>query len=392
MRRLALFLLLAAVPATADAKSPKKMSDAELLDELKGGEKASLRANAAEELGARRLQSAAGDLGMVCGDDPEVEVCDAAMDALLQLNSSDAWDAVQGIFERPSASAASRRRALSVLLDKSPALFDDSAPRVMAVYRGLDPALASDLFVAIKDRNLTGLSDAVMFAALDSKYNREARLVALATAESFDHPRLYEAYVAFLGDHDREVRVHACEGLNEPGLPGSVVVPALLEHGQNDPEGSVRSACMDALRNYTHTDMLSLIHDRIVHDSHPYAWDSALALLVILADESSLKPMYEVLDKKTSLKADKLTLLVDLIASMKAESSLGPLRALEQRHQGSALAEHIREVLPLIEDDYSTIDRPKPTVDFEVWVPGEEDPRVPALTVSMGSNDTLTGI
>ncbi len=394
-RALSLILLSAALglPATAAAKSPKKMSDAELLTELASGDKEGRRAAAAEELGARHLGSAAEALGATCGGDPSPEVCKAALEALASIGTASAWEALQGVLERPGAPAEARLRALEILLERAPDRFDAAAPGLVAAYRGLDPALGTALFEAVAARGLSQLSDAAMFAALDDRADRALRLAALDAAEGFGNPRLYEGFVAFLKDRDRDLRVRCAEGLNRPNLPGSVVVPALIAAANEDPEGSVRAAALVSLRQYAHTELLDeVLHVRIVEDHHPYAWESALELLVVLADESSLKPLYKVMDEREYLKDEVLSRLVDLVASIDKQQSIAPIMSVEQRHQGTELAEHCREVLAVLDSEFDEWPRPKPAVDFTVWVPGEPDPRIPALSVSMGPDNVLTGL
>jgi len=391
MRPLPSLVILSLLAAPlALAKSPKKMSDGELLTELTDGDKAAKRVAAAEELGARR--QGAAQLGGVCGADPEAEVCDAAISALVAQNATEGWEQLQSVFERSAASPEARLRALSILLEESPSHFDDAAPRMTAIYRGLSPALGEALFKGVNARKLSALDDAVLFASLDTTVDRSVRLAALDAADTFNHARLYETYVSFLKDKDRDLRVRCAEGLGDSSLPGSVVVPALEYAAGDDPEGSVRAAAMVSLRQFAHTELLAdLIHDRLVNDSHPYAWESNLELLVILADESSLKPMYKALDEQEYMKPEYQKRMVSLIASMDNFESLGPIRALEQRHQGTPIAEHCREVQPIIDDEFQQYERPKPAVEFNVWVPGSPDPHVPALQVQMGSNNALTG-
>ncbi len=394
-RALPLILLSAALglPAAAAAKSPKKMSDAELLTELSSGDKESRRAAAAEELGTRHLESAAAALGATCGGDPSAEVCGAALDALVSIGAAPAWDALQAVLERPEAPDEARLRALEILLERAPDRFDAAAPGLVAAYRGLDPALGTATFEALAGRGLSPLSDAAMFAALDGSADRSLRLAALDAAEAFGNPRLYEGFVLFLKDGDRDLRVRCAEGLNRPDLPGSVVVPALIAAANDDPEGSVRAAALVSLRQYAHTELLSeVLHVRIVEDHHPYAWESALELLVVLADESSLKPLYKVMDEREYLKDDTLSRIVDLVASIDKQQSIPPIMSVEQRHQGSALAEHCREVLAVLDSEFDEWPRPKPAVDFTVWVPGEPDPHIPPLGVSMGPDNVLMGL
>ena len=387
-------LLFALLSPAALAKSPKKMTETELLSALSGEEKASKRIDAAVELGAREAQGAIGALETICGQEPDVTVCAAALDALVAIGGDESWAALQAILERGRAPHDQRQRALAVLLDRAPTLFDGSSARLVADYRNQEPPLAIDVMVAVRDRRLEPLTDGVMFAALDTDADRAVRLAAVDTAEAFAHPQLYRAWLSFMGDPDRELRVRCVEGLKRSDLPPAEVIPVLMKAASEDPEGSVRAGSLIALRAYTHPALLPLVHDKFQTDRHPFAWEESYNLLIALANETSPPVIHKVLDQNEFLKLDKITTLIDLLTHIGDLESIGPIRAVEQRFQNTDLAEHCRDVVDVLEEDIDIRELPDRPAHVNVReVDPDSTEGTPAeLTVRLAAGGVLEGL
>lgn len=385
---------LAAPPA--EAARLKKMSDDQVVVVLREDDKTETRVEAAVELGLRRSALGVPYLGAACERDPELVVCEAAVSSLEVIQSAESRAELQQLMENEEIDESQRLRAIVILADQDPDRLQQSLPRLVARYSHQPEALGASVFLQVRELELTQLDDAALFVASDADALRGTRLSAMATAEAFGHARLHEAWLVNLPrDPDRGVRQHCAEELGRPGLPGSTVVPALTLAVERDKEGAVRAAALTSLLQYAHDGLLPMLHDQIVQEKHPYAWAASLNLLLPLANSSSIKPISKRLEESERMKTADLKRIVELFVRFQDPAVVQPLLALEQRHQGSELAEQIREALALYEDEDRLAQAAsmwRPRVDFTPWVPGSTDPTFPDLTVEMGPGKVLEGV
>lgn len=380
----------------AEAARFKKLSDDQVVQVLREDPKPETRIEAAQEIALRRAPLGVPYLGAVCERDEVVAVCEAAVTALEGFRTADAQGELQQILELEGVDETQRRRALAILVQQAPERVDNSAPRLVARYKHQPEGLGADLFDQVKDRSLGELADASLYVASDAEAHRDTRVAAMFATEALGHPRLHDAWLVNLArDPDRNVRVHCAEALGRPGLPGSRVVPALMTAAQRDKEGAVRAASLTALLQYAHKDLLPMLHESVVEEKHPFTFEAALTLLMPLADSSSIKPLSKRLEDSERMKTKDLQRIVALFVRLQDPAAISPLLALEQRHQGTALAEQIREALAAYEDEDSLAAAAaawRPGVEFQVWVPGSQDPVFSDLSVSMGMGQVLVGV
>ncbi len=380
----------------ADAARLKKMSDEQVIEVLREDSKPENRIQAAEEIALRRSSIGVPYLGASCGRDPALSVCEASVTALESFRTTEARAELQKILELEPVDETQRRRALAILADQDTARLDESLPRLVSRYRHQPEGLGADLFSQVKERDLRDLADAAAFVASDPEASRGTRISAMAAAESFGHPRLHDAWLVNLTrDPDRTVRVHCAESLGNPGLPGSRVVPALMNAVEGDKEGAVRAASLTSLLQYAHKGLLPLLHKQIIEERHPYSFEASLVLLLPLADSTSIRPLSKKLLDSERMKPEHLVRIVELFVRLQDPQVVSPLLALEQRHQGTELAEHIREALALYEEPEDLAAAAaawRPGVVFNPWIPGSADPVFAALTVNLGVGKVLEGV
>jgi hypothetical protein len=374
----------------------KKMTDDQVVKVLREDPKSDNRVDAADELALRKSSLGVAYLGAVCERDPKVEVCAAAVTALATIRSEASQIELQEILESEGLDQEQRRRALTILAEQDAKRLDNSLPRLVARYRFQPEGLGADIFRQVQERDLRELVDAAMFAASDPDAHRGTRLAAMSTTEKFGHNRLHDAWLLNLRrDPDRNVRKHCAESLGRPGLPGSRVVPALTTAVERDKEGAVRAAALKSLLQYANKGLLPMLHKVIREERHPYSFEAALTLLLPLANSSSIKPLAKRLEDSERMKHDDLSKIVSLFVRLQDPAVMSPLLALEQRHQGTPIAEEVREALALYDEEDELAKAAaawRPGVQFQPWVPGSQDPVFSDLTVSLGPGGVLDGV
>ena len=374
----------------------KKMSDDQVVQVLREDIKPENRVAAAEELALRQSALGVPYLGAVCERDDTLSVCVASVTALEQIRTADSNGELQQLMEKEGLDEEQRRRALRILADRDESRLANSLPRLVSRYRHQPEGLGKDVFDHVKSLDLRDLSDAAMFAAADTDARRGTRIAAMFAAEHFGHTNLHDAWLVNLRkDPDREIREHCARSLGKPGLPGSRVVPALVSAVERDKEGAVRAAGLTSLLQYAHKGLLPMLHKQIVEERHPFAFAASLTLLLPLADSTSIKPLSKRLEDSERMKMKDLQRIVQLFIRLQDPAVISPLLALEQRHQGTQLAEDIRDALAIYDDEMRLEQAAaawRPGVEFNPWVPGSTDPTFSELSVSLGGGQVLEGV
>lgn len=380
----------------ADAVRFKKMPDDQVVRVLREDPKTENRIAAAQELALRQSALGVPYLGAVCERDEALTVCQAAVTALVDIRTADANTELNQILEAEGLPESERRRALATLADRDQERLKNTLPRLVARYRLQPEGLGKDVFDQVKALGLTELSEASLFAASDPDARRGTRVAAMFAAEAFEHPNLHDAWLVNLPrDPDRGIRVHCAEALGKPGLPGSRVAPVLMTAVERDKEGAVRAAALTSLLQFAHKGLLPILHKQIIEERHPFSFEASLTLLLPLADSTSIKPLSKRLEDSERMKERDLKRIVSLFIRLQDPAVISPLLALEQRHQGSSLAEDIREALAIYDDEDRLAQAAaswRPGVDFNPWVPGSKDPVFSELSVSLGAGDVLEGV
>jgi len=389
-------MLTLALLATADAASVKKTSTDDLINELRAGAKSSRRVDCARELGLRKATEAIGALTEVCGIS-ENDVCSEAMLSLEAIGTDDGWASLQSILEYPSElDVGLRTQASDLLREHDAARWDDSAPRLVARYRTLEPRFVQPTLVTVGQRNLAHLADEAAWIAQDAGADREVRLAALDLAEQWREPRLFRAYLSLVRDPDRELRVRCIRGLDRPDLPASEVVPLLMAAAAKDPEGAVRAAALDGLRNWTHPQLKQMLYDHMENERHPLVWAEVLELSFVLADDDSVEPFGEAIRNRTFQEMDDLARMIQALVELGDTDSVTPIRAVEQKYQGTHTAELCRDALEWLIQKPEEREGDPPMVfssskiDYRVWEPGSAEVSVPKLPCALGAGDVLT--
>jgi HEAT repeat protein len=393
MNRVLLFVVALGLlaPQPAVAKSLKKMSGSELVDVLLYSNSSSKRVAAAVLLGERRAEVGIGALGTVCIDD--VSLCEVAVDALGDMNLAEARDELEGFLLSDDVPDAQRARALAIVLDQEPERLDPILDLLAGRYRRVSPALAIDFLQAIARRDLADLGDFAVFIAMDTEADRMLRLVALDTAEQFDHPRLYQAYIAFLKDEEKSVRVRCAESLGGRGYPGAAVVAALTDVVYTDSAGPVRAAAMMSLRFYTHPGLLDLVHKEVIDESDPVAWATAMVMLEALADHSSVLIIDRLIKQRAGLPDQTILSLIYVLVRIGDTACVSVLHTISTHTSNTMLIQEARGGIQMLDapDDQrlAAISRWRFGVGTYRWDPRNPRPLPPELAVALGGDDLL---
>lgn len=380
----------------AEAVRFKKLPDDQVVQVLRDDPKAENRIAAAQELALRQSALGVPYLGAVCERDTDPTVCVASVTALEDIRTAESNGELQQLLEAEGLPEAERRRALAILADRDQARLKNSIPRLVSRYRHQPEGLGKDMFDQVRALNMGELSDAAMYAAADDDAKRGTRLAAMFAAESFSHPNLHDAWLVNLPrDPDRAIRLHCAEALGKPGLPGSRVAPALMNAVEHDKEGAVRAAALTSLLQYAYKGLLPVLHKQVIEERHPFSFEASLTLLMPLADSTSIRPLSKRLEDSERMKDKDLKRIVSLFIRLQDPAVISPLLALEQRHQGTSLAEDIREALAIYEDEERLAHAAaswRPGVEFQPWVPGSQEPIFSELSVDMGAGQELEGV
>ena len=385
-----------ALLATVDAASVKKTSTDDLINELRAGGKSSRRVDCARELGDRGATEAIPALAEVCGIS-ENDICSESMLSLEKLGGDEAWSKLQGILEyEGDLDVGLRLQASSLVQQHAPSLWDDSAPRLVARYRTLEPGFVVPTLETVGKRNLAHLADEATYIAIDAEADRSVRLAALDLSEQWREPRLFRAYLAMVRDPDRELRVRCVAGLDDPNLPASEVVPLLMAAASKDPEGAVRAAALDALRHWTHPQLKHMLYTHMESERHPDVWPEVLELSLVLADQDSVEPFNEAIKTRNFQDHDDLARMIQALVELGSQDSITAIRAVEQKYQGTQIAEMCRDALEWLILKPNEREGAPPMVfssskiDFRAWTPGSAEPSVPKLPCALGAGEVLT--
>lgn len=282
---LALSLMLA-LPAWS--KNPSKMSDDELVAALREHKSRGVREKAAEEIGERRVEGAIPTLRAACDPREEQSVCERSVKALEKYRSPESQEALSEIIKDERLDTWWRQEALRALRRVNPTLLGQVAVEVLVDFRNLRPPFAKNLVEALVGGSNVEARDLTILIARDVGTARPVRVAALEAAETFRHPRLYEAYADLIDDTDQRIRVKCIEGLDRAGLPPMVVRPPLLQVAQNDNRGGVRAKAWKALRNVVSPALLPAVNKAVEEERNLFALGHILAIFTRLADESSI--------------------------------------------------------------------------------------------------------
>jgi len=388
---LAMALLLQGGEATA--KPLNQLSDSELVEVLLGSPSVRKRESAAALLGEHRSGIAAEALGRACLDDREGEVCDRALDALLAIGSEDAMQQTAEVLRSSDVESPRRQSALAILLTHDPERVDYFLAEVLSHYRDLSPALAMDLLDCLRTRELTDLGDMAVFIASDELAHRDVRLSALVVSEHLEHPRLFDAFVALASDEDKDVRTRCAEGLGNPAYPGVDVVPTLMQLAQHDAAAPVRVAALSSLRFFAHPGLLSLLHDRLISESNPTAWATALVLLETVANPSSLSIVERLLKGDDRLPQEVVLRLIRIYVRVGTTTDSIVLDSLANRSRNPSIVQAAQQGAQLLEapDEFRerTVARWKVGAGVFLWNPQGPQVEVLPLGVSLDEEGVL---
>jgi len=378
-------------PSPVAAKALKKMTASELVDVLLYSNSSSKRVAAAVLLGERRAEAGISALGTACLED--AAMCEVAVDALGEMNLAAARDEIEGLLLSDDVPDVQRTRALEILLEQEPERVDPMLDLLVGRYRRVSPALAIDFVQAMAARDLVDLGDFAVFIATDAEADRMLRLVAMDTAEQFEHPRVYEAYIAFLGDEEKPVRERCAESLGGRGYPGAPVVAALSSVVYDDPAGPVRAAAMKSLRFYTHPGLLDLVHREVIDESDPVAWATSMVMLEALADASSV-PIIDRLIKQREGLPDQTTLsLIYVLVRIGDPTCVSVLHNISTHTSNNTLIQEARGGIEMLDapdqQRLAAISRWRFGVGTYRWDPRNPRPLPPELAVALNDDDRL---
>ena len=389
-------LALLCLPAQGEAKPLKQLTDAELVEVLLQSPGVKKREEAARLLGERRSAIATDALGRACLDDREGEVCDIALDALMQIESLESSHQLEVIVGSDAVEPHRRSAALAVLGAKDPDRLDSLVPAVLAHYRALEPSLACELVEALTERELIDHADMAVFIAADSLAIRPLRLAALDAAVAFDPPCLYIAYMGLLQDEEKRIRVQCAKGLGNTAYPGEVVVPPLQRSVQTDSAAPVRTAALTSLRYFGHPGLLPVIHEVLLHETNPTTWATALVMLEALADVTSVRVVEKLL-QRDELQNDQIMIRLIRIMVMIGEPSTAPVLDVVACRSGSreVAGAAVAGAQLLDYDDgvrLQALSSWRMGVGVYRWDPAAERPDPPTLAYRLDENELLVRI
>lgn len=327
LRRTSLMLALLALSATAAAKSPSAMSETELIDTLQHHKSTKQREKAADELGNRRAVAALPALGAACEPAQQVFVCEHAIWALEKFRTAEANGRIEAILLDTSMQEHRRKVAMKALGRVDRARLAQVAAVALSTYRSMDGELSSGLINALVEGGNTAAADLTVLIATDLGAHRRARLAALDAAEAFQHPRLYEAQIALMSDEDKAIALRCAKALGRSGLPGELVVPALLQTARNHDKGDVRAAAWGSLRKYASPALLPAVNAAILSEANILAAGHIYILFEALADQSSV-PALSTLLREVNLPSETLISLIHTAIRIGDPAVIPPLQTL----------------------------------------------------------------
>ncbi len=268
----------------------------------------------------------------------------------------------------------------------------ESLPKLFEIYADIPPSLLSELMVSARLLEMKELADAAVFIASDDRLELDTRVAALDAAEHFAPSRLYQAHQSLMGAKDSRIRARCAKSLGAPGIPASNVVPLLKQVVRLDPEGYVRAAAIEALAQYTHPDLLILLHERLKAERHPVGFQTTLDLTLTLADKSTALHLSKLLNEHPRMKSEQMLLVVHKLAHLGDPQAIPSIFKVEQRDQGSDLAKTCRIVVTVLESSelaaqalLEPIPDP-PRVPTVPWDPESSDTQHPPLSVESTAN------
>lgn len=399
MRNLTVILLaaivaLGALPPSATAKSLRKMDTEELLQVIREHSRVSKRIEAIDELVARGSIEAVPELAGRCQQDPNPDICSQVVSGLAQLNHPDAREQLLVILRQVGAPEDQRNQALSELLISDKDRLRQAMPAILSDYRSLPPAVGESVIRALITLSQEELGDLAILITRDPDAHRDHRIAALAVVEHFAPARRWEAWIGMLNDPDSRVRAHSAKMLGQEGLPASVVHEVLLRVYKNDVEGNVRAAAARSLAYFANETLLPDLHEALISERHPVAWDATLQLLLPLADSSSVSALVQLLerDRARRIKPEVLTTIVRKLAFIGDARIVPNIYAIEQNHQGSEFAEVCRRATTALKAEdverelaLQQVQR-DPEINVVMWDPDSPDATFPPLQFERAPN------
>jgi HEAT repeat protein len=282
------------ISTPAAAASTTKMTEDQLITQLQTHKSSKQREKAADELGERRAVSAVRALREACAPSGEPFVCEHAIWALEKYRSPEANAAMKEIILDAAAPKHFRMVAARSLGRVDDVELAQVAPQALARYRSLETDMVKLLVTALAEGGNAAAQDFTVLIARDTSIDRPARVAALEAAQTFNHPRLYEAWLALVKDDDKALQIRCAEALGRSGLPPMEVVPVLMDVAKNDEQGDVRGAAMKALRSYASPTLLPLLNHAVLNERHLGALMHAVSMFPFLADSSSIPALQQV--------------------------------------------------------------------------------------------------
>jgi HEAT repeat protein len=378
---LALALLL---PATATAKSLKRMSDNELIEVLRNHRDDDRREEAATLLGERRSQGAVTYLAQACTQDPDVGVRLHALEALEDIASPRALEEVQRVFQRDGLPTKVRIKAFKILRALDAPRADGSSPAVLAEYRKLERGLSLLLLQHLVDRHRTEDRDLPLQIATDEAADRRLRVAALEATDSLGHPRAYEAFLSFVDDRDKDLRLRCVEGLSRPGWPSAEVAEVLLRLAEQDDDRDLRTAARAGLGQHPSPTLLPELRRILVDGRNTPLWATAFDLFEGLADAGSATTVSTLLEQHGQLEADVVLRLIHLSVRIGDPLPIAVLQSIVEHGQAITVVEEARRAVDLLgasdEERRRVVDSwPPPAVVYRGGgaggaAPGDRDP------------------
>jgi len=380
-------------PQHASAKALKRMKDAELIEVMLHDDKAERQREAAQMLRTHQSEEAVPAFQQVCMDGVSNELCGIAVGALGEIPGNESIAELHQIFETDSVDDSNRAKALRALLKRDPRNLFASVPKTLASYRHLDPSFARRLLDAMLLLDIQSQIDMAVFIARDESADRELRLKALETAEGFQHPRMYDAYLALIDDKDAMVRIKCATGLGKPDLPASRVAAALTNLVHTDKNPSVRAAALNSLRYYAHPELLPLVQLEVGYETNSAAWRSALNLLIPMANENSVGCITALMERDKVLFVQTQVELMQVLVRIGDRSAIPAIEALGKRTTKEKVAAEAHKAVRLLrgpqEDRLAAMATYELNHGIQFWNPDIPDIEIPDLGVKLDKQQML---
>ena len=302
--------LALAVGTPAQARPVVLMECDELIETLLFDPVKDRREDAAEGVGKKSCATGVAALVDASFHDPHREVRMTAVWALEDLDDlavPEARDGLQRIFASGGVGDTARLTAMKVLAKRDPTRLDRVLPEALSGYRSMAPALARAVIERAGEAGRPELADALLFVVLDAQADPRVRLAALGSAERYEPPRLFQAYLALLDSEDRMVRARCLDGLARVGGPSAEVAPVMERMAASDSSGDLRGRAMAALSHHAHSGLLPLVHETLLGEKNLVAWAHALNLLEVLADGTSVPVVALILDEQGNYLLEETT-------------------------------------------------------------------------------------